>query len=121
MTTSPSREAPIACTLAVGDFAERTRWIADLNRAGLREQHRDGLRRDLTAAPAALDEVREMARREQGRCGFLPFTLRRDADAVLLTIEAPEAVREGADTVFEPFLGGGGDEAACNCCEGAQR
>ena len=79
----------MACTLAAGDFKERVRWIAGLNRANLRDQRRDGLRLELAYAPEALDQVREMVRREQGCCGYLTFDLRQDVDAVRLTIEAP--------------------------------
>ena len=115
MTISPSAPPPIACTLAAGNFKERLTWIADLNRASLRNHCRDDLRLQLTYAPEAIDQVREMVRRERDCCAFLTFALRQDADAVRLTIEAPEAAREAADTVFGPFLGGGADQAACAC------
>jgi hypothetical protein len=103
MTVAPSEPAPIACTLGPADFRQRLAWIADLNRDALRAQHRDGLRLELTYAPAALNRVREMVAREQDCCAFLTFDLQQEADTVRLVIEAPEDARDALDAVFEPF------------------
>jgi hypothetical protein len=103
MTATLSEPAPIACTLGPGDFQQRLAWIADLNRGALQAQHRDGLRLELTYAPAALDRVREMVAREQDCCAFLTFEVQREVDTVRLVIEAPEDARDALDAVFEPF------------------
>jgi hypothetical protein len=103
MTINTSEPAPVACTLGAGDFRQRLVWITDLNRDALRTQRRDGLRLELSYAPAALDRVREMVARERECCAFLTFDLQPEADAVRLVIEAPEDARDALDVVFEPF------------------
>jgi hypothetical protein len=103
MTVTMSEPVPIACTLGPGDFRQRLAWIADLNRDALRDQRRDGLRLELTYAPAALDRVREMVARERDCCAFLTFDLQQEADAIRLVIEAPEDACDALDAVFEPF------------------
>jgi hypothetical protein len=103
MTDTLSEPAPIACTLGVGEFRQRFAWIAALNRDALRAEHRDGLRLELTYAPAALDRVREMVARERDCCAFLTFELQQEADTVRLVIVAPEDARDALDAVFEPF------------------
>jgi hypothetical protein len=45
-----SEAAPIACTLASGDFDNRLTWIAELARDALREHRRDDLVLQLTYA-----------------------------------------------------------------------
>ena len=65
----------IACTLGPGDFQTRMRWIADLNGRHLKAQRRDGLTLHLSYQPAALEDVRELVRRETECCAFLTFAL----------------------------------------------
>jgi hypothetical protein len=115
MTVTKSEPAPIACTLGPGDFRQRLAWIADLNRDALRAQYRDGLRLELTYAPAALDRVREMVARERDCCAFLTFELQREADTVRLVIQAPEDAREALDAVFAPFQARGPAATVCGC------
>jgi hypothetical protein len=103
MTMTAGEVQPIMCTLAAGDYKNRMAWIAALNREALREKRRDDLRLALTYAPEAGERVREMVRREKRCCSFLEFDLREDADAVRLTIMAPEEAREAAELLFEPF------------------
>jgi hypothetical protein len=111
MTVTPGEAPPIMCTLAAGDYKDRLAWIADLNREGLRDKRRDDLRLVLTYAREAGERVREMVRREQECCSFLSFDLREDADAVRLTIVAPEEAREAATLLFEPFQSSRGRNA----------
>ncbi len=96
----------IACTLGAGDFKARVAWIADLNATALREHQRDDLVLSLVYAPEARDQVRQLVAQEQACCAFLAFELREDADASRLTITAPEAAREAAEMVLEPFISG---------------
>lgn len=98
-----SSAAPIACTLDSGDFKERLTWITDLNRGALLGSRRDGLRLELTYASQALEDVRDLKRREAQCCAFLDFDLRVEVNAVRLVVTAPETAREAADLVFESF------------------
>jgi hypothetical protein len=106
MTATTPEPAPVACTLAAGDFRQRLAWIADLNRDALRAQHREGLRLQLTYAAAALDRMREVVAHERDCCAFLTFDLREEADTIRLVIEAPEDARDALDAVFAPFQAG---------------
>jgi hypothetical protein len=98
---------PIACTLAPGAFLDRLAWVAELQRDALRHLERYDLALVLTYDPAAADRVRELVRREQACCSFLTFDLREAADAVRLTITAPERARLAADLLFAQFARGG--------------
>ena len=115
MTADVRPSTPIACTLNSGDFRQRLAWIAALNRDGLRTRHRDGRRLELTYAPDAVDQVSEMVRREQQCCAFLSFTLHREAGAIRLVIEAPEAAADSLDAVFEPFEAPVAAAGGCGC------
>jgi hypothetical protein len=125
MTVTLSEVAPVACTLGPRDFRQRLAWIANLNRDALRAKHRDGLRLELTYAPAALDRVREMVAREQDCCAFLTFDLQQEVDAVGLVIKAPEDARDALDAVFEPFQAHEPAASVCGCssagCRDSQR
>ncbi|WP_199257928.1 hypothetical protein [Paracoccus binzhouensis] len=103
MDGTSSEAAPIACTLEVGDFKDRLAWIANLNRDALLGSRRDDLRLELTYAPHALKDVREMVHREQRCCAFLSFDLLVEDDVIRLVVTAPEEAREAAELVFEPF------------------
>jgi hypothetical protein len=95
---------PIACTLTSGEQKERVSWIAALNRDALRSHRRRDLVLELHYAPEARARISEMVRNEEGCCGFLTFDLRETEDEIRLVITAPEAAREAADSLFEPFL-----------------
>jgi hypothetical protein len=119
MTVARYQPAPIACTLRPRDRRQRLAWIAELNRDALCGQHRDGLRLELTYAPAALDRVREMVAREQACCAFLSFNLRQQADSVRLVIEAPEDARNAIDAVFASFQAPESTAAVGDCWSAA--
>lgn len=119
MITDLVEAPPIACTLGAGDFKARLAWIAALNAASLRAERQDGLRLELTYAPEARDQVLELIRREQACCAFLSFALDEDPSGLRLTVEAPEAVRDGVDAVFEPFRSKVTAMSGCGCCAGA--
>ena len=104
MTSTSPEQPPIACTLLPAAFKERVAWIAELNRGALLAHCRDGLRLELTYAPGACEQVREMVRRERECCGFLTFDVREEPDAVRVTIDAPEVARETImEAVFDCF------------------
>ena len=96
--------APIACTLTPGEHKDRVSWIAALNRDALRDHRRRDLVLELRYAAEARARVHEMVRSEQGCCGFLAFDLQEAEGEIHLTITAPEAAREAADSLFEQFL-----------------
>ena len=122
MTPLSNDEAPIACTLADGDFQARLAWIADLNRTSLLSEHREGLRLLLIYRRSARQRVETMVTRESDCCAFLNFAMRDAEDGVLLTITAPEAARFAVDAVFAPFQSAPHDQptaSGCGCCVGA--
>jgi hypothetical protein len=96
-------EAPIACSLSGDDFRERAVWIRQLARSSLRRADRKPLSLALTYDPAALDDVRELVRREQTCCAFLDFSLSQDSNGVHLTVTAPQNAREAAEILFDHF------------------
>jgi hypothetical protein len=96
--------APIACTLTPGEHKDRVSWIAALNKDALRGHRRRDLVLELRYAPEARARVHEMVRSEQGCCGFLTFDLQEAEGEIRLTITAPEAAREAADSLFEQFV-----------------
>lgn len=120
MDGTTSAPAPIACMLDTSDFKDRVAWIADLNRDALLSSRRDDLRLELTYAPRALDDIREMVRREQQCCAFLTFELRDEPGAVRLVVTAPEDSRDAAELVFEPFQSKSvpASTAPCGCKPG---
>ena len=97
-------EAPIACTLAPGDYRERLASIAELARDGLLGIRRDDLRLELRYARNVADRVRELVAKEQACCAFLDFAVSEIDEGVRLTITAPERAKDVADALFEQFV-----------------
>lgn len=100
---SQTHEPPIICTLGAGDFKARLAWIAELNATSLLSHRRNDLSLELTYAPQARDEVRQMVAQERACCAFLILELCEADHAVYLSITAPERAREAAETTFAPF------------------
>jgi hypothetical protein len=57
----------------------------------------------LTYAPDAIEEVRDLVRKEQACCAFLTFNLKESPANVVLTITAPKSAAEVADALFDHF------------------
>jgi hypothetical protein len=93
----------IACTLGAGDLRERMAWIATLNSRSLKASHKEGLKLTLHYDPKAIDDVRQMVAGEEECCAFLTFDIAQNAEEILVSIIAPEAAREAAEALFEPF------------------
>jgi hypothetical protein len=111
---------PIACSLEAGEIQPRLAWIAALNARALRSLRRDDLAIHLTYAREAADEVRELIAKEQACCAFLSFDLQEDAQGLVLTLTAPEAAREAAELLFEPFAAKPlAAASSCGCCGAA--
>lgn len=96
----------IACTLGTDDFKDRVAGIAALNARHLLRKRREDLVLVLTYDLAARSEVAELMAREQTCCAFLKFDMRETDAAVELSVRVPEAARQAADALLEPFLGG---------------
>jgi hypothetical protein len=101
--TRERKPSTVACALAAGDYTDRLAWIEDLNADALRNYRREGTRMELTYDPSAATLVREFVRREQQCCSFLDFTIRRETDAVIVEITAPEGTGEVADALFGTY------------------
>ena len=95
---------PIACTLTPGDLRERLGAIQTLTREALLGYEREGLKLALLYARDAVDRVRAMVAAEQHCCAFLQFVILEQADAVRVTITAPEDARDAADELFAQFI-----------------
>jgi hypothetical protein len=99
-------QQPIACCLKGDDYRNRIAWIEGLTRRALRQHARNDLVLSLSYAPEAASDVRGMVEQERLCCPFLTFEFVERADAVNVTIIAPESARESADMLFQPFLNG---------------
>jgi hypothetical protein len=102
-STDVKQEAPIACTLDANEFKARSEFIRTLTSRHLRQATRTSLRLNLTFAPEALSEVRELVRMEQACCAFLTFDLTHEATGAFVTITAPQAAAAAADDLFAHF------------------
>jgi hypothetical protein len=94
----------VACTLSRKDLRDRRAWIAGLAHDGLLSHQRGDLALHLWYKPDTVGRVREMVRLEGACCAFLTFEFQEQPDAMMLTIKAPEAAREIADTLFDRFI-----------------
>ena len=97
-------ELPIACSLGAGDLNDRLAEIADLGRDALFEAELAGLRAELrfARAPGIAQRLAQIVAAESECCAFLTMTVREQADALVLTITAPE----GAELVLEGLVDG---------------
>lgn len=111
-----SEAPPIACTLGAGDFQARLAWIADLNQRRLKRHARHDLTLTLVYDKAARREVVRLAAQERACCAFLTFDVADSREGTVLTVTAPEAAREAADTLFEGFTSDKPATNACGCC-----
>jgi hypothetical protein len=91
----------IACTLTSAERRARRDQVAALAERSLRS--RDGHR--LVFDPAAAPALRELVALEAECCPFLTLDLRRDGDALALTVTGPD---DAAPLIAELFSGGGG-------------
>jgi hypothetical protein len=94
----------IACHLNEGDYQQRARRFADLNREFLMKSHRLELGLELTYSLSATAELRELVRLEEECCPFLRFQLEPAHSSIKLSIAVPERARDSIDALLEPFL-----------------
>lgn len=110
-------DVAIACTLGAGDYQERVRWLADLNRRALVRHARQDLTLQLEYETSATSELEELVWRERACCAFLGFDIARAGETVRLTITAPATAREAADSLFAAFLAKDATiQPRCGCC-----
>jgi len=102
-----SSELPIACTLSGPDLAERLREMNDLGRSALLEVERNGARGRAVLRFERDDETAERLRAivaaEARCCAFLDMTVRAGADALALTIDAPDDAALVVDELVRAF------------------
>lgn len=96
-------QPPIACTLSGASYRERLDSNAALACDGLRSRQRRDLTLELHYSAEVADRVREMVRKETACCAFLAFELAEGDGEVRVTVTAPEAAREIAESLFDQF------------------
>ncbi len=112
-TARPSQKRPVVRNnLVRPDLChpncDQCRWDVRSCRGAqtaLCEHHREDLRLELIYKPDAVENMREMVRREQRCCAFLSFSIHENQDVVRVVIRVPPEARELARMVFESFLG----------------
>ena len=106
LPTTGTTTTPIVCTLGPGAYADRSRWLAELNRTFLRTYQQSGTTLELIYSPAGLAQVRELVRQETECCAFLGFELSEGTDFVRLRITAPSGTQGRMSVLLAPFLAG---------------
>ena len=99
-------DSAIACLLNAGEYQERLRCIADLNRRFLQSARQNDLAIALSYHLQAADLVHEFVDRERRCCPFLTFHVHQLADCIKLVIIAPQQARPAAEALFEQFRAG---------------
>lgn len=96
-------ELPIVCSLSAAELPVRLAEMADLGRAALLDAHQDRTRAELrfAAGEGIRERVQAIADAESECCAFLSLRVRDVADAVVLSIEAPD----GAELVLAELVG----------------
>jgi hypothetical protein len=119
-TTEP---APIACTLDLQEMGLRLAEISQLTREHLRSHRVEGRMLRLTYDTAAAQQATRIVELERVCCAFLAFELRVSADAVELSITAPDQAGTDAQWLFAQFLpqtrlpaDAANKASECTCC-----
>jgi hypothetical protein len=114
---SPAENRPVACTLAPEALRERLDSIGRLTHRSLLRHRLEGQTLRLAYAKEAGDEVRRIVDAERECCAFLRFTIEQAADAVILSIEAPDGLGVDARWLFGQFLPHAAEAPACRCAD----
>ncbi len=93
--TTTVTDAPIACTLTAGQYADRTGDLAALAARALRtrEQTAVGERLVFAATPEIERDLRAAIAAEASCCAFLRMDLQRTGDGLVLDIAGPQDAR----------------------------
>lgn len=102
-----SEELPIVCSLSATDLTSRVAQIAELGRDALLDSRYDGTRAELRFASTegVRARVDAIVAAESQCCAFLTMRVADDADAVLLTIDAPEGAELVVQELVDAFRG----------------
>ena len=118
-------QLPPACKLDLQSIGGRLGEIQRLTREHLRSHRVGGRTLCLRYGPEAAPEVARIAELERVCCAFLTFDVRETAEAVDLTITAPEQDGADAQWLFAQFLPATALDSvpavkstACSCCSG---
>ncbi|SNQ52112.1 Transcriptional regulator, MerR family (fragment) [Frankia canadensis] len=86
------RDAPVACTLHGDEQAECAgQWRELLGQAVSREEIADGLRLTFPSGPGLAGRLAALAAAEQDCCAFFAFGFELAANALVLTVRAPQS------------------------------
>lgn len=96
-------EAPIACSLTGGAFAERLEWLRELKKRALVAQWREGGALHLIVDKSARREVEELIEKENACCGFLNFATADVERGIRVTITPPRGMEEFIDQLLSHF------------------
>jgi hypothetical protein len=97
------QSAPIACSLAKADLADRReRWLQLWRRAAVNAvTPSNGLRLLFHAAPGVKEELRQLAELERDCCAFADWSVQIRGDELVLDVTAP--TEEGITAVQAMF------------------
>jgi hypothetical protein len=100
MTTIPllhveARDSAVACTLARGDYEDRTRDLAAFASGALRSRQPidGGQRLTFTGGAEVERELRAAVAAEAACCAFLDMTLVRTSEGLVLEVTGPAQAR----------------------------
>jgi hypothetical protein len=84
--------APLACSLAPADHAQRTRQLAELATRALRDRQPipGGVRLRFDPTATTRDELRRLAAAEAECCPFLHFDLTPGDETIVLDVTGPD-------------------------------
>lgn len=112
----------IACTLGSDALGPRLAWIRHVTDRHLVSHRLGAAVLRLTYRIDALSDLERIIALERECCSFLRFSLERQGETVLLTVEAPEGGGGDARWLFDQFLPQTQPAAsvrACGCAAGA--
>lgn len=115
-------DGPIACTLGTDELDQRLAWIRRVTEHSLVSHQVESATLRLTYRSDALHDLQQIVAKERECYAFLLYALEPSADAVRLTIRAPDGVSSQARWLFEqilpmqPFVAA---RKVCGCAPGA--
>lgn len=114
-------DVPIACSLPSGALEQRLAWIRHVTASNLLSHQLDGATLKLQYRIDALPNLQQIIERERQCCSFLDYSLQHSAQAVQLTITAPNGLGPDARWLFDQFLPQSiaAPKKACGCKPGA--
>jgi hypothetical protein len=100
-------ELPIACSLSATELTQRLAAIAGLGREALIDVHSEPCRARLrfAAGPGVRRRLVAIVNAESECCAFLAMNVSDEADAVLLTIDAPAGAEIVLAELVDAFRG----------------